>query len=236
MKKAFTLLELLVVVAIIGILAGLSLAALIGAKEQGKSAYCKNNLRQVSHALIMYSADYEVYPYSADFTDYTVWWQNLESYMITEAGSMGCPSYRGLTGTYWRGGTLYLKGIGYGINGFGSRSDGRLLYSNLDMLGIAPVRGARDIYPLRIPVSRVTKPSEMLSIGDSFRMQWRIPVWHFLLLIQDGAREGSQRHGPKSNFSFVDGHIDVYRPSVLVSPEYRRVWNLDNLPHFNEKL
>ncbi|WDE96500.1 prepilin-type N-terminal cleavage/methylation domain-containing protein [Lentisphaera profundi] len=66
----FTLIEILVVVAIIGILASLLLPALGQARKKSKLALCTSNIRQISTALYMYTTDNDSYlPYSHNVTN-----------------------------------------------------------------------------------------------------------------------------------------------------------------------
>jgi prepilin-type N-terminal cleavage/methylation domain-containing protein/prepilin-type processing-associated H-X9-DG protein len=53
-ERAFTLVELLVVLAVIAILAGLLLPALVKTKEGGKSTVCLGNLHQIGIGLQLY--------------------------------------------------------------------------------------------------------------------------------------------------------------------------------------
>ena len=54
---AFTLIELLIVIAIIGILAGIMLPALARAREHANMISCTNNLHELAAALQMYAQD-----------------------------------------------------------------------------------------------------------------------------------------------------------------------------------
>jgi prepilin-type processing-associated H-X9-DG protein/prepilin-type N-terminal cleavage/methylation domain-containing protein len=62
---AFTLIEMLVVIGIIGVLAGLLLPALISARERAREAACSSNLRQLFMAMEMYCNHFNEYYLSA---------------------------------------------------------------------------------------------------------------------------------------------------------------------------
>src|SRR6266513_2443725 len=63
----FNVVELLVVIAIVAILATLLLPALTKAKEQGRSSICKNNMRQLNLAMVLYADDNNDYlPWPGD--------------------------------------------------------------------------------------------------------------------------------------------------------------------------
>jgi prepilin-type N-terminal cleavage/methylation domain-containing protein len=59
MKRAFTLIELLVVIAIIAILAAILFPVFAQAKASAKAASSLSNVKQISLACLMYSADYD---------------------------------------------------------------------------------------------------------------------------------------------------------------------------------
>ena len=69
MQRAFTLLELLVVISIISILLSLTLPAVSRARTKVYSAVCTNNLKNIGRGAVMYNNDYNDYSMPASFGD-----------------------------------------------------------------------------------------------------------------------------------------------------------------------
>jgi len=62
-RKGFTLIELMIVIAIIAILAAILVPNFLRARNQGQLTACKSNLKNMGTALEMYSTDYSgIYP------------------------------------------------------------------------------------------------------------------------------------------------------------------------------
>ncbi len=238
-KKAFTLIELLVVIAIIAILAGLLLPALAHAKEQGRTARCVSNVRQMALALTLYLDDFHHYPAwrFAGPNGSNYWFDVLASSLTKWTNNESvfrCPSYKFKTTDRLAGGTLDTANLGsYGYNS----QSGYSLGIDQTLVG-----------PRVLKEDAVVQPSSMIAFGDSdllfipalngiggttdleyLPMKYRITRPTFPAEISAVAA----RHGGKHAIAFCDGHVQLIKFTDLFADdaETRRMWNSDHQPH-----
>ncbi len=256
MAGAFTLVELLLVIAILGILAALLLPALSGAKAHARSTACENRLRQMGLALHMYVHEnqgkypyllYSSLPMPEDlavahwfgklFPYYPVHWTNRAYH---------CPGYTGAIWLETRAGADHDPFGSYAYNWDGVRGYQRPLPGSPVCLGLGLAYSAEK-QPLAVSESQIRLPSEMLAIGESrFRRETSVTNFNFADCVDamfcgflsgeppdpDAGGVLPARHGKKYNQLFCDGHLAALDPWALFNPtNTARMWNSDHEPH-----
>ncbi|MBI5762760.1 MAG: type II secretion system protein [Planctomycetes bacterium] len=93
-RRAFTLLELLTVIAIISVLVALVLPSLSGARQRGRITKCEANIREIAHATLRYVSQWDdVFPVSADCLNNKCFYWNGHQYLGWN-GTAGSPTGR----------------------------------------------------------------------------------------------------------------------------------------------
>jgi len=219
-RDAFTLVELLVVIGIIGILAALLVPTISKAKSRAQQRHCASNLRQLSLGLQVYVTDNHVYPLFNPFF-VAVAREGLGISSDYARGVWRCPSAQ------WH--YNFPAGFipsSYGYNGYGLFSEG-----HPEGLGLGGNRGGGTQAP-SISESEVGTPSDMMSIGDSFSGGTLFVREDLNHLEELGV--STSRHQGKANVVFCDGHVESPRLTFLFEDTSDAAlvrWNRDHLSH-----
>lgn len=221
-QLAFTLIELLVVIAIIGILVSLLLPALSGAKDKGRQAACRNNLKQMAIAFTLYHGDNSgAFPapgsrltYGVQAEDW-IWWQYgrditnsaIARYLDGSAAkTFTCPSDSDAKKLQSEGFILSDPyRFSYALTSYNltntSIATGQTNWFNRGMATIITRSG--EVY--RFNAQQIKRPAAKIMLVEEDRGTIDDPRW-----IPYGKTPSliSERHGKKGNVLFADSHVE----------------------------
>ena len=210
----FTLIELMVVMALLGVLASLLFPAINRARARGQSAVCLSNLRQIGAALILEAAQKEgrIYLYSPADDDSNSWAAVAAAIGANEPDLFYCPSYPPYG---------FSNSVGWYCS-YGIRVDPPEDY-------LETVSEERYLV-----VSRVPEPASFLIVADTtssgrqglrakqyrwFGAAWNPPTVH-------------ARHNGRANALFLDGHVESCDRTRLEALGINALYGPDTKPGY----
>jgi len=240
-RKAFSLIELLVVISIISLLMGILLPSLNRARQQARSIFCLNNLRQMVIAANSYACSYDDhyplayyteringirYYYSWDFTTWKDWStsppsENVEPGLLWQGETIEkvqqCPSFKGSHNWF----ADPYTGYNYNTSYIGRDET------------VSPPNSAK--------TTEVRRPSETAIFGDG---QYSAGANKFMRAPFSNPRDASfsdtgraagtqgYRHLYKTNVAFCDGHVqsisDIFTETDPIGRESLDRYNKTN--------
>jgi len=215
-ERGFTLVELLVVVAIIAVLISILLPALAGMRREANSSRCRANLRGIGTAAAVYgNANADALPPAkrgpgpGDVTG--VLREEIASRW--GQGIWVCPSHHGMGPT-----SGYTSSYGYNVQYMMTPGPS---YPHTAMEGLlnAPRRRAS-----------VSHASEVILFIDHDVPEGNFQLWSYVARPGDttntqGYGHAALRHNDTANVGFVDGHADAVTDLVVDATREAELWD-----------
>ena len=235
MKKAFTLIELLIVVAVVAILAAMLPTAVGGLSDGGQNVNCINNLKQLGGALAMYAEDNNGFivtltsdpKYSPDNPKLRYYWSTflISSGLLDEnAATLTCPSVSTSLDRRATDHTKYLPTYGIvQISCFNPKSP------------ISAAKGGTEVINTRA----IKNTASFIVLGDSWQAENK-KQWCLITNLGKTPGAFQLRHDGMANLAFADGHagsgkgqeiVDQMRAAEELAPGMLpKVLNADGAP------
>jgi prepilin-type N-terminal cleavage/methylation domain-containing protein/prepilin-type processing-associated H-X9-DG protein len=206
-RKGFTLVELLVVIAVIGILIALLLPAIAATRDGARAVVCKSNLRQIGLSLHTYAEGHGGrFPWTEHSDEDKSWIVTLSPYLEDVDAVRVCPEDP--LGLEWM--TNEIKGSSYGINNF---------VADPEVEGYSgSLRKLRDASRLVVLFEADPEREGAHGTDHIHCSQFYSPVYKMLgKVFEMGFREiDTDRHGgDAANYLFADGHVTLISETTL---------------------
>lgn len=200
--SAFTLIELLTVIAVVGILAALTVSAVGSARTKAKQTKCAGNLRSVGLAFGAFAADHKGWLPAVTYNinnlagrtnpNKSHWWLELKPYIGVDIKTIG-----GVEGS------PFAICPGGGLAGSAST---KVAGTTLQALtGMRGTDGTVINYNYMSPLVAIPQPPRTMLAGDSFSHV--LSVWSGDPAGTTFETSEPSRHGGRANYLFVDGHV-----------------------------
>lgn len=210
--SAFTLVELLVALAILALLAGLVVPAVSGALNRAKATECFTRMRQLGTAVLLYTQDNQGrFPrssHSAAANREEGWTTSLEPYLCGKKsdGKFCCPCSASRTP--------------------GAHSYGLNVFFELDQKGDSYLGKPSTWHTLQ----QVPRPARTILFAEAPSASGGMAADHFmshqwssLQAVKNAVAH--DRHAGKSNFLFVDGHAEPLTAAATFAARDNNLWN-----------
>jgi prepilin-type processing-associated H-X9-DG protein/prepilin-type N-terminal cleavage/methylation domain-containing protein len=256
-RKAFTLVELLVVIGIIALLISILLPTLNKAKQQALRVSCASNLRSMGQAMMIYVQETGYYPGHAALRQgggnpFAVWPTRLRKIARGNRDLFWCPAnqpgfrWQDLKGTGAQFASAAESGYGYEVGellldvfnvpfsygyndwGYGNQQPAATPNTQRGLGGDLWNPASREI-----KAARIKKGSEMIAISDNISDG----SWDYNIDGKNPREYMGRLHNEGSNVLFCDGHVQWYSQKdlcdvrgILITQPMARLWNSNNNP------